>query len=929
LEEAGIELFERDHELVELEKLLRAACAGQGGVAIVAGEAGVGKSALLTRFRHQARGAGARVLHARCVALEQSFAFGVARTLVGRAIAQLPASERDALVAGAPSAAGAALGLTRAPQTELAASPALLDAIYWIVEGLCATQPVALVIDDLQWADGPSLQAVAYVANRTDELPLAIVVGIRNPVPSDDPEALRVLRAAAPAVHLQLDSLGPDGIAALASSRGVTGLPRRAMATLYSATGGNPLFATEILAAVKRSGGAIEELTPVELRTGVLARLAATSAVARAVADAIATLGDDIGLAVVAMFTEVEPEAVLTAADELTAARIFRDAPTLRFSHPLIAEAVASGASVHARSLRHLRAASVLRRAGATDERVASQLLHAPPTNDPDVVATLRAAAADAARRGAPRVATVYLDRALAEPPAEDEVLSVLTEIGLAELAAGDFHRARNRLDRVAGGGVAPAHAVLTLGAASLASPSHEHIANLLLDAAARDAHDPDGALLLRAGAEITSWHAPVAARPVIELPPPGALRGTSAGERMALAALSVRCLLDGSPASRAADFAARALDGGAIVRDSTGGWLFANAPTLVLLYAEQLEAAQDAIGHMEAFARDAMSTAAMASTAISRSYLNLSRGQAGAAAAESLDAIRFSSRETGTLRKRFLNFTIAWGLAAVLAHEGADAADAVLREHGLAGELAPEESQVMPIRTHIHLACGRHAAALQDAKASRAHAAAWGMPIDPIDWHLALPLALLASGDETQAQTVAVHELKRQRQWGAPGRIASALRVVARTNPARALEALDEAMALVDGTPLRLERAHVLVERGAALRRAGARQQAKSVLQEGAQLAVECQARPLAALARGELNVLGARPRRLAFSGVDALTASERRIVELAAAGQTNREIAQRLFVTLKTVEGHLANAYRKLDIGSRRQLPAVLTGH
>jgi DNA-binding CsgD family transcriptional regulator len=97
-------------------------------------------------------------------------------------------------------------------------------------------------------------------------------------------------------------------------------------------------------------------------------------------------------------------------------------------------------------------------------------------------------------------------------------------------------------------------------------------------------------------------------------------------------------------------------------------------------------------------------------------------------------------------------------------------------------------------------------------------------------------------------------------------------------------------------------------------------------VLEEGIELAGQCEARPLVERARAELRTLGARPRRLAFSGVESLTASERRVARMAAAGMTNREIAQDLFVIQKTVETHLRNAYRKLGISSRGELPPEL---
>ena len=134
------------------------------------------------------------------------------------------------------------------------------------------------------------------------------------------------------------------------------------------------------------------------------------------------------------------------------------------------------------------------------------------------------------------------------------------------------------------------------------------------------------------------------------------------------------------------------------------------------------------------------------------------------------------------------------------------------------------------------------------------------------------------------------------------------------------------EAAAAVADSPARYERARSLTEYGAALRRAGHRTQARAPLREALELADACGARRTAARAREELLATGARPRRIALSGADALTPSERRVARLAVDGLSNREIAQALFVTVRTVEGHLTQSYMKLDIAGREQLAAAL---
>jgi DNA-binding CsgD family transcriptional regulator len=121
-------------------------------------------------------------------------------------------------------------------------------------------------------------------------------------------------------------------------------------------------------------------------------------------------------------------------------------------------------------------------------------------------------------------------------------------------------------------------------------------------------------------------------------------------------------------------------------------------------------------------------------------------------------------------------------------------------------------------------------------------------------------------------------------------------------------------------------EHAHAMADLGAALRRAGQRADSREILRPALDLAHRCGAIALTERARTELVAAGGRPRRLVLSGLDALTASERRAAQLAAAGLSNREIAQNLFITARTVEGHLTHAYQKLAITSREQLPAAL---
>jgi DNA-binding NarL/FixJ family response regulator len=136
----------------------------------------------------------------------------------------------------------------------------------------------------------------------------------------------------------------------------------------------------------------------------------------------------------------------------------------------------------------------------------------------------------------------------------------------------------------------------------------------------------------------------------------------------------------------------------------------------------------------------------------------------------------------------------------------------------------------------------------------------------------------------------------------------------------------LREAVEMLAGADARIEHARALVDLGAHLRRGNRRADARDFLRDGAELAHRGGATPLVERANEELAATGARPRSVVRSGVESLTASERRVADLAARDRSNKEIAQELFVTVKTVELHLSNVYRKLQIGSRRQLAAAL---
>jgi DNA-binding CsgD family transcriptional regulator len=235
---------------------------------------------------------------------------------------------------------------------------------------------------------------------------------------------------------------------------------------------------------------------------------------------------------------------------------------------------------------------------------------------------------------------------------------------------------------------------------------------------------------------------------------------------------------------------------------------------------------------------------------------------------------------------------------------------------------------RLLGIRGRLRLAQGRFEEALESSLACGAQLELHrqtGVATHP--WRSEASLALHAMGRSQEALRMVADELERAEGFGAPRAIGIALRTFGLIEGGAAgIARLARAVRVLEGSEARLEHGVALYELGAALRRANRRAEARDPLRAALDVAVRAGARRLRNAAEEELRATGARPRRLMLSGIDSLTASERRVARLAAEGRTNREIAQSLFVTPRTVEGHLTAVYRKLDIGSRDALPAAL---
>jgi DNA-binding CsgD family transcriptional regulator len=303
-----------------------------------------------------------------------------------------------------------------------------------------------------------------------------------------------------------------------------------------------------------------------------------------------------------------------------------------------------------------------------------------------------------------------------------------------------------------------------------------------------------------------------------------------------------------------------------------------------------------------------------------------LHAGEIGQAVAYGLQAI------TGTPSSSIEYLYLPFVILGLIERDELGQARAMLTERGLMGDLWPILPMIMlrHARGCLHAAAGDHEAAVADLLTAGEQVQSCGY-VNPavLPWRSDAALSLLALGRAGQARRLCAEELGTARRWGSARPLGIALRAAGLAEGGEpGLELLTEAVGVLRASPAPVELARALIDLGAARRRAGGRTEAREYLREGLDLAHRQGSLRLASRARQELVIAGGRPRRDALRGRDALTPGEFAVVELAAAGQTNRQIAQALFITQRTVENHLTSSYGKLGIASRTDLAAELAG-
>lgn len=940
------ELLERERELRVLRALVQAASRGTGQLVVVEGAAGIGKTRLLAAARAAAERAGIRVLGARGSELEREFAYGVVRQLFEPVLAGAGRAERAELLTDAAGQAAVLFGKVddaAAPSTCGDVSFATLHGLFWLAANLCAHGPLMLAVDDLHWSDVPSLRFLAYLLPRLEGLPLLVLVGLRPAEPVADQHLLTQITMDPLATMICPAPLSPDASARLVRTVLAQDAEQEFCLACHTASGGNPLLLHELVGVAAAEGlkataagvARLTEIGPRPVGRRMALRLARLGSAAVALCGAVAILGDGVDPGYVAMLAGLESAQALQTARQLTDIEVLyrralsgqdaaRLAGTLGFVHPLVRAAVYEGLSETQRLTGHARAARLLSEGGEAAEQVAAHLLLIPPAADSFAVATLRRAADEAFVRGSPESAVSYLERCLQEPPPATDRAAILLQLGTAAQLVDTAKGVTYLTAAMAATHDTELKAIIAemLGVTLYAGGRGDKAAEVWLQASDIlgkehiDLHQRLDAALIHVALVDPAVRGIAAARIARQQ---GAVPNTGLGSRLVDVAIACYDTMAGPPRDPVVERARRGLADSFLIEQAN----FGAAWGCVSLIAADQDEVIPVLDAWVAVAHRRGSMLTLAPAKCFRGLAWLSRG----ALAEAETNLRDAMWAEDTAMHGVGLPIIAAHLADVLMEQGAvDEAEAALARVATPEPL-PRVGYwfwFLESKARLLMLQGRMREGLETMLAAgRRFAAHGGQNPAVVAWRSGAALALFSLGRPDEARALAAEELVLARRWGAPKALGRALWVSGLVQGGEpGLLLLRAAIEVLAASPARLEHAKALIELGAALRRCDQRSESRAYLRRGIELAQICGARPLVERGWTELRATGARPRHVTLSGPEALTPSERRVAELAAAGHSNRSIAQALFITTNTVEVHLTRTYRKLDVTGRSGL-------
>ena len=920
-------LVGRDSEMALLTGLIRDVARGRGGSVLIEGEPGIGKSTLVRAAVAEAQEAGCQV-------------FWGAGDELGQALPLLPFL--DGLRVREPSTNPRRKTIVQLLRGEVSADrgtdvPAVLaEQLLALVAEQCAMWPTILVIDDLQWADQASITLWGRLARSAQQVPL-LLIGMMRPVPQRD-DVLALRRVAGDATRLQLAGLTETAVADLVAEL-AGGRPDDGLLRLADGAAGNPLYVTELVAALARGSGlTITEAGAAELAGGsvpgslsaaIADRLGFVTGPVRDVLRAAALLGVDFAVPDLAVVLRRGVADLIPAVDEACAVGVLAESSRgLGFRHPLIRAALYDDMPASVRAAWHRDAGRALAEAGAPTDRVARQLLRAvagssaPAEPVDEWMLDWLARTADLLVGQAPGVAAELLTRAVASTSAD----------------SAQHGRLASRL----------ADALYRLGDRAAA----EQVANRVLEYAA----EPDLLVDLHWTLAQCRMLAGESPESLASLDRALAAPGISARHRARLLALAARTHLNSSEVETAGRVAAEALDAASEAGDNWAmGWallvmalvtsargdmtealpLFDRAlavtesdPTLTdLRLLQQLNKAVT-LGNLDRY-EEALTAAGQARKLADQVGATFRLAQAHCALGQLLfqtgrwdDALT----EVDTLPEDLTEPGMACcdlGIAAVISFHRGDTGAA--RGYLTASDPHAKRLGRRPIGP---LALARsldreHDGGLPEARAALTDAFDGNEEVEEIEDLLADAVRLATqTGDLSTAQALAGHADTLAAESTIPHRLANALycRALLDHDATRLLMAAER----YDDASRPLLRAKALEAAAGHFIDSDDRTQARAAFTAAVDVYTSLGAAADVARLQAAFRAHGIRrgshaKHRRAQSGWDSLTATEIKIAAFVEEGLSNPEIAARLLLSRRTVATHVSHILKKLNVNSR----------
>ncbi|EMF00387.1 AAA family ATPase [Streptomyces mobaraensis NBRC 13819 = DSM 40847] len=919
----------RGSELARLAGLFDEARAGRPVTVLVRGEPGAGKSALLEAAAGLAAAAGFHV------------AVGDARGLPDRPFA----------------AAGCLLDRLPGPgDQDRAQAPAPgADPLGELVERArrqAARAPVALCLDDASRLDTGSLRWLLALSRSMPPARLAIVLAARDLATAPGAEF------AVAAEVLDLTGLPADAVTPFAETRCGVSLDAAAARACHELTGGNPALLLALLAGRSGSAPAPDDLRPAPgaaALPGAERWLGGLTRPALELARAVAVLGADAEITQAARLAGLDVGETLPAVDELVGRCLLANRTPLTFRHPLLATMVTERIPAGTRAALHLRAAELLRDGGFGATRVARHLVAAGPLGLSWTVEPLMTAARRLAGEGRTEEAAQHLrgllrerlrprvraavrcelarldgfvnpDRAIrlldaARREAEDPAVATDYALDLAALLAGC-------------GRPVDAVAVLDDTADRIGPAAPGQLRRLRLHRAlvrvagpARlfpERERPDGAPADEAGTAGAVDPPDAPESPHSPHSPDVPDSPDTAGRPAALRA--VHAVRAGEDRAGAVRYAREALAAGGDGGTATVLWYGCRT----LIHADELTEAATWCGRYRPVRGARPGRWTDVAVDLLRATVRRVRGDLPGVIEMLAPLTEPLCTEPGA------SHVLARLAVAALIEAGAmagdtDTARTLLTRWGLDGEQRPRQDTVgvLAARAVLRSRTGEVPGAVEDWYTAGRMLTELGVRNPAVlPWRSRAAHLLAAEGETAEAARLARAELEDAHRWGTPRAVGTALHAVAMTETGpRRIELLDSAVALLGRSPARLGVAAARLDLGRALGAAGRAEEACDAFTAASAGAESCGARPLARrIAAARREMCPTEERETLPATLTGLTPQELRILSLARDGHTNREIAGRLFVTLRTVEFHLSGAYRKLGISGRRQLAEVM---